>query len=249
MTPELQTLIEKALNAWPRLAYAGNRSSRAHAAAELVERGKVRHLGGDVYDVDGRHVGADSDTCDCEDHEQGRAPEYPRIGRLCKHRVAARMYRVWGGERNERLLDLIRTATEGNLWARLIVEWDYTTDRRSVVGTETPQGRNRRPGSEGVEFTWIQLRWALEQVGWGLVRLPEKAKRYEYIYRLAPGRGIEVSESTMHVQGVTEPMAQRHEYDQWFADEVARNGNQVGVELSTKTAQAVSRRRAELAAA
>lgn len=245
MTPELQTLVAKALTAWPKLFYKGGRNSRAHAAAALVEHGKVRRVVGDCYDVDGHACHAEADVCDCEDHEQGGAPFYPKVGRLCKHRLAARMYRVWGGERNQRLLELLQTVT-GQPWARLIVEWDYRTDQRAVVGVESPLGRQRWPGGDGVAFDWLQLRWALAQIEWGLARLPEKGKRWEYIYRLQPGRGINITEQTMHVQGVTDAMVQRHDMEVLWVESLARHGNQIGVTVSETTMRAVAQRRAEL---
>lgn len=249
---QLQTLIEKALNAWPGLIYAGGRNSRAHAAADLVERGRVKHLGGDVFNVDGYHVQAEADICDCEDHNR-QAPSYPKVGRLCKHRVAARMYRVWGGERNEQLLAAIRSVIDRNglAFARLRFEWDYDTNRRWLVGYEAAGQRVRwAAGSpERVEFTWLQLRWAMNQVGWGVDRLPQKDRWYEYTLAIRPGRGIEINETTMNVQGTTEVMIERAKAEKDLLETLARDGNHVGITLSERTARRVWYRRAELAAA
>lgn len=244
----LRSLVEKALAAWPALFYKGGHNSRAHAAANLVEHGKVRQVGTDLYNVDGRLCSADADSCECEDHAFG-APVYPKVGHLCKHRLAARMARVWTGDKNEPLLALIERITQDAKWARLIVEWDYETDQRTVVGYEALSGRERWPGLDGIAFTWLQLRWALDEAGWGLGRLPEKQIRYDYILRLIPGRGIEISEHTMHVQRVSERMLENRKFEKMFVDELANDGNQVGVSLAAKTELAVAQRRAELAAA
>lgn len=248
MDAKLSELVAKALHAWPALMYHNKRDSRAHAAARLVERGRVRQVNGDQYDVDGKRCHADQDVCECEDHARG-APAYPKVGRLCKHRVAARMARAWGGEQNETLLNLLAVFI-GQPWVRLIVEWDYRGpggERRAVFGFEAPGGkRTRWPGDKSIEFTWPQLRWALGQVDMGLARLPEKGKGYEYLYHVIPGRGIEINETTMGVRGVTEAMQARAEGRKEFETSVALDGNNVNVALSEAAARRIAARRVEL---
>lgn len=256
--PQLQILIEKALTAWPKLIYAGGRNSRAHAAADLVQHGKVRQIAGDCYDVDGHTCYATGDVCDCEDHAHG-APDHPKVGRLCKHRLAARMHRVWDGECNEVLLAAIRQVISlgdltlvGHLaFAKLRFEWDYDTDRRWLIGYEAAGERVRWVAGDPsrVEFTWLQLRWALEQLGWGVERLPQKERWYEYSMAIKPGRGIALNEATMHTRGTTEAMVARHKASQDWIDSLARHGNQIGVGVNEQVAQRAQRRRVELAAA
>lgn len=208
--PQLLNLITCALDAWPELSYRGKRDSRAHKAADLIERGRVRHLGGSRYDVDGKRCDAVLDNCECMDHEHG-APWYPKVGKLCKHRLAARMYRAWQGDRNEQLHALLERFI-GTPGVTLIVEWDYETDRRQVVGFVQNCRRTRWPGNAGIEFTWPQLRAEVGSIDWGLTELPTKGSgnSYEYFYPLAPGRGIEINEHTMHVFGVNEIMVERN---------------------------------------
>ena len=208
--PKLLELVAKALNAWPELVYRGKRDSRAHKAAELVERGRVRPLGHGRYDVDGKRCDVDLDSCECADHAHG-APWYPKVGRLCKHRLAARMFRAWQGDRNERLHSLLERFI-GAGPVGLIVEWDYETNRRQVVGFIRNRQRTRWPGNQGIEFTWLQLRAELGSIDWGLAELPQKGSgnSYEYYYPIAPGRGIEINEHTMAVKGVNGIMVERN---------------------------------------
>lgn len=208
--PKLLELIAKALDAWPELRYRNKRDSRAHKAADLIERGRVRHLGGTRYDVDGKRCDAELDNCECADHEHG-APWYPKVGRLCKHRLAARMYRAWAGDRNERLHGLLERFV-GTPGVQLVVEWDYETDRRQVVGYVYNRKRTRWPGNAGIEFTWQQFRMEIGSIDWGLAELPTKGSgnSYEYYYAIAPGRGIELTEQTMSTYGVNEVMIERN---------------------------------------
>ena len=69
----------------------------------------------------------------------------------------------------------------------------------------------RWPGNRGIEFTWQQLRYELGQIDWGLMELPQKGSgnSYEYYYPIAPGRGIEINEHTMHTFGVNAVMVER----------------------------------------
>jgi hypothetical protein len=208
--PKLQEMIAKACDAWPEIIYRGKRDSRAHKAAALVERGRVHHLNGSRYDVDGKRCDADLDICQCADHEHG-APWYPKVGKLCKHRLAARMYRAWQGDRNDKLGDfLTKFLSTGG--ATLIVEWDYQTDRRQIVGYIYNRSRNRWPGNQGIEFTWQQLRMELGAIDWGLMELPTKGSgnSYEYFYPIAPGRGIEINEHTMATYGINQVMVDRN---------------------------------------
>lgn len=207
--PKLLDLISRACAAWPEIIYRGKRDSRAHKAADLVERGRVRHLGGGRYDVDGKRCDIDNDLCECKDHEHG-APWYPKVGRLCKHRLAVRMFRAWAGDRNERLHALLERFL-GTPGVSLIVEWDYETNRRQVVGYVYNRQRTRWPGNQGIEFGWQQLRAELGSIDWGLRELPTKGSgnSYEYFYPIAPGRGIEINEHTMHTYGVNEVMVER----------------------------------------
>lgn len=206
---QLLELIDLACRAWPAIMYRNKRDSRAHRAADLVERGRVRHLNGSRYDVDGKRCDADLDICECADHAH-QAPFYAEVGHLCKHRIAARMYRRWAGDRSEQLADFLTRflSTPG---ATLIVEWDYETNRRQVVGYVYNRKRTRWPGNQGIEFTWQQLRYELGRIDWGLVELPQKGSgnSYEYYYSIAPGRGIELNEHTMQTYGINQPMTER----------------------------------------
>lgn len=208
--PELLHLIDLACTAWPAIQYRNKRDSRAHKAAELVERGRVQHLDGTRYEVDGKRCDAELDICECADHAHG-APAYPKVGRLCKHRLAARMYRRWAGDRNPQLADFL-TQFLSTAGATMIVEWNYETDVRKVVGYVYQRQRVRWPGNQGIEFTWQQLRYELGQIEWGLLELPSKGSgnSYEYYYPLAPGRGIVLNEHTMATKGFNAVMAERN---------------------------------------
>lgn len=249
MDAQLQVLVEKAIKAWPGIVYRGGRNSRAHAAADLVASGKVRRMGDDLFDVNGHHVQAEADICDCEDHGRG-APHYPPVGRLCKHRLAARMYRVWGGERNEALLEFLRRAIAGQAGAWLVYEWDYDSNRRTVRAVELSGRRLIRPYSdELIEFTAVQLRWALEQLGWGLATLPQKERWYDYRARLAPGRGIEINDATFNTHGITPATIERHQWRDEWETEVAVHGNRLGIVLGEAEARRIAQKRAQLQAA
>ncbi len=205
----LLDMIGQACQAWPQIMYRGKRDSRAHKAADLVERGRVRHLNGTRYDVDGKRCDIQFDSCECKDHAHA-APWYPTVGRLCKHRLAARMYRAWASERNQRLADML-TYFLSTAGATLIVEWDYETDRRQIVGYIHNRKRVRWPGNQGIPFTWQEFKLELGTIDWGLMELPAKqsGNSYEYHYEIAPGRGIAITEHTMHTYGVNAVMVER----------------------------------------
>lgn len=208
--PQLQDFVHRACIAWPAIMYKGKRDSRAHKAADLIERGRVHHLGGDRYDVDGKRCQVDLDICDCADHARG-APAYPKVGRLCKHRLAARMYRAWQGDQNATLAAFLARFI-GTPGVTLIIEWDYETNRRQIVGYVDDRTRHRWPGNRGIPFTWQQFRLELGAINWGLLELPQKGSgnSYEYFYRIAPGRGIVINEHTMHTYGINEMMVERN---------------------------------------
>lgn len=90
----LGEMVEKARALWPNLAYQRSHdgaSDRAQAAANLVSDGLVEYAGEtstglDRWIVSGHHCSIKGRSCDCQDRQ---APVDPKLGRLCKHRLAA----------------------------------------------------------------------------------------------------------------------------------------------------------------
>lgn len=217
METQLSAMVEAALRAWPDIAYKSKRGNRAQAAAALVTAEAVRRLDGVQWDVSNQICTAT--TCDCED----RAPIDPHTGgKLCKHCIAVRM--VVKLQRNDPLIERLRSLATGDQ-VQLLIDRDYDSRSRVLVGYRE-RGRDIRwPHGERVEVTFEQMSAALATLGWSLDGLPQKWQRWEYLFRLrTDDTGSELTAALWSLRGVTDRTVERHRNEKlsgWFAGQLA----------------------------
>lgn len=190
----LNTLVESALDAVPGLAYA-NGSTRADAAAEIVERSQIKFLGNvfsgaDYWQVDKHLCSIKSARCDCHD----TVAPIANGGRLCAHRLAAMFVVKLQKAATERLTALLTDAPDGEIVIRADVRYMDDGRQYTLNGHRYPGHRwEVYPRAECYPFTEKLFMHTLRQKGWGLSQLPVRQGGYTYNYFLA--RGVDLGYS------------------------------------------------------
>lgn len=215
----LLDLVEKYEARWPQIIYVGNKGSRARRAMEAVLSGQIHRLpdqdGNDLWLVRGHRCSKAAGWCDCED----RVYCDPIYGKLCQHRLAVALKSNWLGDRHEAFLGYLRSVIEqaGDVpYLDILIQRDYDYhhegDAARVAGhwrIGTNQAE-RLPSAGVMPVTVTQFKWALEQLGWGLVDLPLKAPGFQdYYYRIAAGEGLPIDDTIFYKKGRTWAMEDR----------------------------------------
>lgn len=170
---DLHSMADRALEMFPTLAYRGEHvrgvPDRATAALEIVERGEVvsrgtlPFSGHDAWEVSGYKVSVGGKTCNCEDRT---APVDAKLGRLCKHRLAAMFVtklRRAAIEPLKTLFDISQTLIV--LEVRTI--YGGTLGRQSTrVMAYRADDDNRLDLEEEIDISMDELRDLLYKTGW-----------------------------------------------------------------------------------
>lgn len=246
-TPDaLDTLVNTLETRWPRLRYAKG-GSRAASAAGMVRGGKVRRVGAGQYIAGTYLVDIPAQTCECEDQ---RAPIDATRGRLCKHMIAARFVEspAWREmTENPALLDVISQYIN-EPWIEIVFEYEEGESHKEFMGIRTRSmlSFQRIPAAGRFNVTLPQLRWALEQLGWSVERLPEKGRWLEHHWRIAPVQGIELTVDTWMRRGHTDRMRERNFQTESWRDNVAVYGNATRQHIPEAEGPKIYERRVEL---
>lgn len=206
----LSELADLYAEKWPWIVYAKG-GSRAHKAIGLLLEGHVTHEAGDLYRVKGHRVNLKGKQCDCKDHVR-----FDKVdGKLCIHRLAVMLQQNWYGVRCQPLVTLIEQI-DGYEYIDLWFERDYAYHGHGevvrLVGYQLPRQKYpiRFMPHERVEVTLVQFKWAMDQTGYGMARLPEKIPNtFDYVYRIFRGEGLPIIKQSFHFRGRTDAMIQR----------------------------------------
>lgn len=214
---ELTDLVEQALRHWPAIAYLSKPGNRARSAAALVRAERVRFLGGEWWEVNDHRC--TPTTCDCED----RAPVDERGAKLCKHCLAARMViRLRDNQALQDRLAEIATVTGDDF--TLLIDRDYDSRKRSLLGYRS-RGRDVRwPAGQRPAVTFEQMTAALAALGWSLADLPRKGGGWEYRFAIRrDAGGVALTAAIWNLKGVSDLMVERHRNErlaQWSMEEL-----------------------------
>lgn len=215
----LNALVGKAEDMWPAIKYK-NGGSRAQSAAGLVASGVVLPIGNGLFSVGDYTASWQDNHCDCLD----RAPEDPKLGKLCKHRLAImfKLSKAMSGHNawlNEKVAEVAALATNG--WFELILESNYDRpDIKRLVGYSL-NGATTKRFTDTADVTVEQLHNAIDPLGLGLVKMPQKLKGWNYAFRFSPDGKAKLHEMTWNRKGITPEMVERNKWQMPKADAAA----------------------------
>lgn len=182
MDDRLSEMAAKAAARWPGLRYrrpqADGYADRAEAAADLVRRGLVEFRGDlpisgcDDWQVSDHRASFRGQTCTCSDVG---APVDPKLGRLCKHRLAVMMAMRLRQDSDAMLAQIIQQAadrgTERVTLGTVRIYGDHGHDADTyTLASYRERGRGQvnvsGDGREPVRFLDADLYRVLTATGW-----------------------------------------------------------------------------------
>ncbi|MCU0843083.1 MAG: hypothetical protein MUC79_15405 [Thiobacillaceae bacterium] len=200
----LSEFAAKALVAWPGLSYRQPQqpegyTHRGEAAADLVRRGLVefRHdlpvSGYDEWQVGDHRASFRGQTCTCSDVG---APVDPKVGRLCKHRIAIMMAMRLRKDADGLLAQIIQQAAANGAERVTLGTMRIYADRGHDADTYTLTSYRERgrgqvnvggDGQEPVRFKAADLHRILLATGWRVAG-QQRQPGYQWDLYLEPGR-------------------------------------------------------------